>query len=212
MSSAEYAPVARGALKLKGVPQASKSHRKKRAKPEPSSTTQTDSKEGDRETTDNDKLERQIRSRSRDRDDQEHDDGKEEEQRDRDMGAQRERESGGEINPKEQEEIPISRGKTAAEMRHEERRKRKVWVLAPLLTSKERGFALRFSFSFRYCGQNRIFPPILLYPAEISTHLCFPFQFSSEKTQANSSTPLLCSSTNASNAKGSRHIKSGLKS
>ena len=161
MSSAEYAPVARGALKLKGIPQVSKSHRKKRAKPEPSSTAHADSKDGGRETTNNDKLERQIRSRSQDRDDQEYEDRKEEEQRDSDMGGERERESEGEINPKEQEEIPISRGKTAAEMRHDERRKRKVWILPPCPPLRSAALLFGFRSVFAALGETGFFPPSL---------------------------------------------------
>lgn len=146
MSSTDYVPVARGALKLKGVPQASKSHRKKKAQPEPSFTAHKDSK-GDREKTEDTKVERQIRSHSRDREDQERYDRNDEERAGGEVGGERERE--GDMDPKEHGEIPISRGKTAAEMRHEERRKRKVLVF-PLV------FALWFSFHFR-SGPNRIF-------------------------------------------------------
>lgn len=123
MSSAEYVPIARGALKLKGVPQASKSHRKKKAKPEPLAALK-DPKDEDREKTGDDKLERQIKSGSRDREDEERDDRKDEEQGGEDTGEKREREE--ELDSKEQREIAFSRGKTAAEMRHEERRKKKV--------------------------------------------------------------------------------------
>lgn len=122
MSSAEYAPVTRGALKLKGVSQASKPHRKKKAKPEPSLAAHQDSKDGDREKTEDDNLKRQNKSPSRDGEDEERDDGKGEERGDGDEGGDRE----GEKDPKEQGDIMVTRGKTAAEMRHEERRKRKV--------------------------------------------------------------------------------------
>lgn len=126
MSTADYAPVARGALKLKGVSQSSKSHRKKKPKPEPSLLAHQGSRAGDREKREDDRIGRRRRSHSQDQKDQEHDDRNDEEQDGVDLGGEQERERERDINPEEQDEVPISRGKTAAEIRHEERRKRKV--------------------------------------------------------------------------------------
>ena len=127
MSSAEYVPVTRGALRLKGVPQASKSHRKKKLKPEPSSTAHKLSKDGDREKAEDDKLGRQTRSRSRDSGGEERRDVRKDEEREgEDLAGEREGAREGDPDPNEQGEMMVSRGKTAAEMRHEERRKRKV--------------------------------------------------------------------------------------
>lgn len=126
MSSAEYAPVARGALKLKGASQASKSHRKKKPKPEPSILELEDSKDGDREGREDDRIEHHVRTRSWDQEDQEHDDRRDEARGGGELAGEQERSRERDIDPKEQNEIPSSRGKTAAEIRHEERRKRKV--------------------------------------------------------------------------------------
>lgn len=169
MSSAEYVPVARGALKLKGVSQASKSHRKKKPKPEPSLLAHKDTKEGDLEKREDDKIERHIRSRSRDQEDEERNDRRDKEREGGGVGGEQERERETDMDPKEQEEIPTSRGKTAAEVRHEERRKRKVCVPLPPC------FALRFSFNFRI-GRNRIslftpFLPMRSYPSISSPSL-----------------------------------------
>ena len=169
MSSAGYAPVSRGALKLKGAPQASKSHRKKKPKPEPSLLELNDSKVGDREGREDDKTERHIRSRSRDQGDQEHDDKRSEERGGGELAGEQERSRERDIDPKEQDEIPSSQGKTAAEMRHEERRKRKVGFPSPAAP-----LGSSVLVNFRRCARNQIFLFIPFYPAWLPTHLPFP--------------------------------------